>query len=628
MALEFFDRLPKKLTQAEETLRMHLRDAAKIVAQLLPPGNVVSLQEWVECRMPGEVELGTDDAGLVVLRPARNSRDKDPDPVLKSFLNRLPDDTFLQEEEDLREAIVSVIEKGPETLAQVKRTPSVMKVTKVLLPVAIKLEDWIERRIGAEVAVESDASGQRVCRLMGSEPLGHGVRQESSRNLQKDRSEDFIQMLPKDSFLPEEEKLRMAIFDFLASWSAQELATLQHCSQHPVVAEAKRALFKNQAVNFKDWIEKRIGGELILQPDRHGRELEIHLTPAARPVVAERVALLHKHPPAWRPPPAHSGPGIPVPMPHVMAPAPMSEREQRQASARQRPERRDRRQEKRDKEMEAEPREPREPPNEAQVQHAKQAFFDELPADELLEKELELRQILLDQMDIYFQKDPTGEGPALSMIASKVKAYQAIKSSLLKNSVSLKDWIDRRIGGEVATKLAKNGQVVIYHRNGEVHEGDDGEVAEVIDESMEASEVLDGKAQGFFDGLPPDGFLSSEEELREAIMNFLEEWQESQPPTIKQLERTPQIRELMKLCFSSAPSSVSLKMWIDRRIGGEIHTWRKDGRSREVYFGRREDHGDEADADNLEEMAEASSTKKRKVEEGDGAPNFGKGKGR
>eukprot|EP00434_Breviolum_minutum_P032232 symbB.v1.2.028506.t1/scaffold3027.1/size65053/4 len=235
----------------------------------------------------------------------------------------------------------------------------------------------------------------------------------------------------------------------------------------------------------------------ILQPDRHGRELEIHLTPAARPVVAERVALLHKHPPAWRPPPAHSVPGIPVPMPHVMAPAPMSEREQRQASARQRPERRERRQEKRDK-VKAEPREPREPPNEAQVQHSKQnAFFDELPADELLDKELELRQILLDQMDIYFQKDPTGEGPALSMIASKVK-------------------------------------VVIYHRNGE---GDDGEVGggdviDVHDESMEA--------QGFFEGLPPDGFLSSEEELREAIMNFLDGWQESQPPTIKQLERTPQ----------------------------------------------------------------------------------------
>eukprot|EP00438_Fugacium_kawagutii_P021410 Skav218871 [mRNA] locus=scaffold843:78268:87978:- [translate_table: standard] len=66
MALEFFDRLPKKLTPVEETLRTHLREAARAAAQLLPPGNVVSLQEWVECRMPGEVELGTDDAGLAI----------------------------------------------------------------------------------------------------------------------------------------------------------------------------------------------------------------------------------------------------------------------------------------------------------------------------------------------------------------------------------------------------------------------------------------------------------------------------------------------------------------------------------------------------------------------------------
>lgn len=28
----------------------------------------------------------------------------------------------------------------------------------------------------------------------------------------------------------------------------------------------------------------------------------------------------------------------------------------------------------------------------------------------------------------------------------------------------------------------------------------------------------DAKAQGFFEGLPPDGFLSSEEELREVWM--------------------------------------------------------------------------------------------------------------
>lgn len=611
MALEFFDRLPKKLTQAEETLRGHLRDAARTAANFLPPGNVVSLQEWVECRMPGEVELGTDDAGLVVLRPARNAREKEPDPALQSFLSRLPADQFLQEEEDLREAIVSACEKAPETLAQVKRLPSVLKCTKVLLPAAIKLEDWIERRIGAEVAVETDAAGQRVCRLMGSEPL---PRQES-RNREKDRSEEFFRMLPKDSFLPEEEKLRMAIFDFLAGWSAQELATLQHCAQNPAVAEAKRGMFASHAVNFKDWIERRIGGELILRPDPAGRgELEIHLTPAARPVVAERVALLQarKPPGIWpapaRPPPhsLHSAPPIPAPMPHMVA-----------SGGSERNERSNRQERRRDKER-------KEPQHRDEA--SKQSFFDKLPAEELLEKELELRQILLDSLDIYFQKHPAGEGPALSMIAGQTKAYQEIKSSFLKG-VSLREWVDRRIGGEVATKMGSNGQVIIFPRDRE------GQVnADVADEVMEAADLLDGKAQDFFDNLPPDGFLSQEEVLREAILNFLEAWDDvSAPPTLKVLQRNSEIRDLTKACLSGAPSNVSLKMWIDRRIGGEIATWRKDGRAREVSIGLRTDHGEEADAANSieEAAAEASSTKKRKVEEGgDGQFGSGKGKGR
>lgn len=611
MALEFFDRLPKKLTQAEETLRGHLRDAARTAANFLPPGNVVSLQEWVECRMPGEVELGTDDAGLVVLRPARNAREKEPDPALQSFLSRLPADQFLQEEEDLREAIVSACEKAPETLAQVKRLPSVLKCTKVLLPAAIKLEDWIERRIGAEVAVETDAAGQRVCRLMGSEPL---PRQES-RNREKDRSEEFFRMLPKASFLPEEEKLRMAIFDFLAGWSAQELATLQHCAQNPAVAEAKRGMFASHAVNFKDWIERRIGGELILRPDPAGRgELEIHLTPAARPVVAERVALLQarKPPGIWpapaRPPPhsLHSAPPIPAPMPHMVA-----------SGGSERNERSNRQERRRDKER-------KEPQHRDEA--SKQSFFDKLPAEELLEKELELRQILLDSLDIYFQKHPAGEGPALSMIAGQTKAYQEIKSSFLKG-VSLREWVDRRIGGEVATKMGSNGQVIIFPRDRE------GQVnADVADEVMEAADLLDGKAQDFFDNLPPDGFLSQEEVLREAILNFLESWDDvSAPPTLKVLQRNSEIRDLTKACLSGAPSNVSLKMWIDRRIGGEIATWRKDGRAREVSIGLRTDHGAEADAANSieEAAAEASSTKKRKVEEGgDGQFGSGKGKGR
>ncbi|CAL1139972.1 unnamed protein product [Cladocopium goreaui] len=468
--------------------------------------------------------------------------------LCQSFLSRLPADQFLQEEDGPCDPMIwriggskrsdrqrrspragassnarDACEKAPETLAQVKRLPSVLKCTKVqvLLPAAIKLEDWIERRIGAEVAVETDAAGQRVCRLMGSEPL---PRQES-RNREKDRSEEFFRMLPKDSFLPEEEKLRMAIFDFLAGWSAQELATLQRCAQNPAVAEAKRGMFASHAVNFKDWIERRIGGELILRPDPAGRgELEIHLTPAARPVVAERVALLQarKPPGIWpapaRPPPhsLHSAPPIPAPMPHMVA-----------SGGSERNERSNRQERRRDKER-------KEPQHRDEA--SKQSFFDKLPAEELLEKELELRQILLDSLDIYFQKHPAGEGPALSMIAGQTKAYQEIKSSFLKG-VSLREWVDRRIGGEVATKMGSNGQVIIFPRDRE------GQVnADVADEVMEAADLLDGKAQDFFDNLPPDGFLSQEEVLREAILNFLEAWDDvSAPPTLKVLQRNSEV---------------------------------------------------------------------------------------
>ncbi|CAJ1457156.1 unnamed protein product, partial [Effrenium voratum] len=131
--------------------------------------------------------------------------------------------------ENLREAIVAAVEKGPATLAQVKRIPTVIKFTKILLPQAVALEDWIERRIGAEVAVDSDERGQRICRSM------HGPVAT------KEAPPDFFSSLPKDSFLPEEERLRLAIFDFLAGWSSPDLATLNICAQHPPVAEAETA---------------------------------------------------------------------------------------------------------------------------------------------------------------------------------------------------------------------------------------------------------------------------------------------------------------------------------------------------------------------------------------------------
>ncbi|CAE7744476.1 cfap77 [Symbiodinium sp. CCMP2592] len=53
-----------------------------------------------------------------------------------------------------------------------------------------------------------------------------------------------------------------------------------------------------------------------------------------------------------------------------------------------------------------------------------------------------------------------------------------------------------------------------------------------------------------------------------------------------------QVIDARDACLSGS-SGVTLKMWIDRRIGGEIAAWRKNGRG-DVFIGLREVWGDEA----------------------------------
>eukprot|EP00438_Fugacium_kawagutii_P021408 Skav218869 [mRNA] locus=scaffold843:46906:61654:- [translate_table: standard] len=181
----------------------------------------------------------------------------------------------------------------------------------------------------------------------------------------------------------------------------------------------------------------------------------------------------------------------------------------------------DRRPERSNRQDRRKDREANRPENrDANNEEQKKSFWQSLPADELLETELELRQILMDHMDAYFKRFPTGEGPPLSNI--KDKGYQPIKNNWLRN-VSLKDWIDRRIGGEVATKMGSNGQVIIYPRT---EEGN----GDTQDEPMEATEVLDAKAQA----------------APGAILSFLEAWQETTPPSLKELQRSEEARSEAK----------------------------------------------------------------------------------
>lgn len=573
MAAAFLSRLPGRLTQVEMTLRDHLIGAARAAQQLLPPDDTVSLQEWVESRMPGDVDMGTDSSGNVVLKmPRRGGRGgKAPElsPAAQAFLSRLPGDSFFPEEEQLRDAIIQAVSSRPVPLPQLKKDRRIISVVKAFIPDAVGLEDWMERRIGGEVAVLRDGP-QIMVSLAGAEPPSQP--QESK--------EAFFARLPKSHFLPEEERMRLAIFDFLAGWSSQELATLSHAGGDERVKEARRVFLDHTPVKLKDWVEHRIGAEIALKRNSKGQE-EIHLSPAARPFVAERVAVLRSAPPAMPPP--------------VQQP-PMRQPPAGRAPPQQK-----------GKGEKMEPRRNTEPTGEA----AKASFFAKLPAEEMLDQELELRELIVDFIQKHKASHPSEEGPLLTDVG-KDRQCRKLRGEFLQGIVSLREWIDRRIGGEIATKTGPNAQVIIMFRDGMAPE-----IAQDADDGAAEATGSEDKREVFFGSLPQDGFLPEEEALREALLNFLETWTSSDPPHLSDAGNDPEIREARNAALPKS-SGASLKHWIDRRIGGEIATWRMNGTAMQVSWGLREMWDEIANEANKKELAlskdGSSIGRKRKAE--------------
>ncbi|CAE8725425.1 unnamed protein product [Polarella glacialis] len=485
----------------------------------------------------------------------------------QAFLAKLPSDSFKPEEENLREVLVSALERGSLLLSQVKLNAKIIGATKAFLPGSVSIEDWIERRIGAEVSLVTNEQGQRVCVLNGSPA-------------EDDTREAFFASLPRDSFSREEERLRLAIFDFLAAWSSQELATLAHAGGDRNVQDARKALLGpgDRVVSMREWVERRIGGELSL---KHGDE--IHLHPVAKPLIAERVALLHAR--------------MPPPMP-PMAPRMPPVREPRERR-----------------------RDERDSGEGAEANRVK--FFSALPSEELTDTELQLREVLLDQMERFCAQHPGKDGPLLSEIAQD-KALQKLRSKLLPGQVSLREWIDRRIGGEIASRQVPNGQVQILSREamdksqssrGGKRDRSEAPVRDQDEGNREAEKDVAEKREAFFASLSADGFAPEEEALRDAILTFLETWTGADAPLLTKLGEDSQVQGAKQAFFKK--SRVSLKAWIDRRIGGEVATWRADPRSPDVAVGLREQWGEVAAAALAEEAAGAGSKR----------PKTGKGKG-
>jgi len=342
------------------------------------------------------------------------------------------------------------------------------------------LQTWIDRRLGGEVTAHIDSKGYVEVSLIVS----------TARP-----DETFFANLDDNSFSKEESDLRESIFDFLAAWQSSDLATFSDLSSDANVTACVKA-FLPPAVSLEDWIERRIGGEVEIQQG------SVQVLPEARKIVCEKYeAILRQQqqqattvparfPPM--PPPAKGGKGKGAPSP---------------------------------------------------VMESKEKWLERLPSHELTGDEVQLRQALLDWLDVWARR-PTGRGlkgaaPLIGDAMTDPRISQH-RTRLLPANVSLKDWIEARIGGEVELRENQRGQMEVL-RGGETNQD----------------------PNGILDSLPEDALNDQELELRQVVLGLIK----STPQRLQQLSQNPAVVAAKRKFL---PDEVTLTEWIDRRIGAEV----------------------------------------------------------
>eukprot|EP00927_Polykrikos_kofoidii_P075005 TRINITY_DN7105_c0_g3_i1.p1 TRINITY_DN7105_c0_g3~~TRINITY_DN7105_c0_g3_i1.p1 ORF type:complete len:705 (-),score=153.52 TRINITY_DN7105_c0_g3_i1:299-2413(-) len=546
----FFSKLPATLTPAEEELRDFLRLVANAAGALLP--SEVALQEWVERRMPGEVMFSTSASGAIHFSAIEELAGAS---LTAAFFDKLPDDSFLPEEEGLRAALTSALAGGPSSLDSVMANLKVKVARSAFLPKEVQLHEWIEKRIGAEVVVSMDDKGQRMCELAsGADAWQPEVSQQSVAFTPAER-EAFFADLPPDAFLPEEEILRDAIFDFLATWKSQELATLSLVGGDRAVQTA-RASFLPKEVHLKDWVERRIGGDIELKQDVKTGQLIVHLSPTARPIVTAKYEALEK-----------------------------ATREQDASKP---------------KEREQVPAE----------------FFASLPPDELKEEEVNLRGALLDWLHTWHANKKPGAPPPVLADAGQSKGVQHWRAVLLPREVTLREWIDRRIGADIELVRDERGQYQVF-AGGKAPKST-APPPPPPPPAPPAPPVLNRRSEtppspppppnggslgeAFFARLPEDELSSDELVLRQAVFDWIEQSRPSEtPPFLSDASRNRAVQQARSALL---PAELPLRMWIERRIGGEVEVT-KDDRGRFLLYARNAERPKREEGNHRRDQLEA-----------------------
>jgi hypothetical protein len=180
------------------------------------------------------------------------------------------------------------------------------------------------------------------------------------------------------------------------------------------------------------------------------------------------------------------------------------------------------------------------------------AFFNTLPPDTFLPWE---EQLYISLERVLHRKSRS----TLSKIAEHPLNAPLLTEHLPK-SVTLEDWILRRVGAEFGVVLDANNEKTVTRRDAHTNL---------------RNPKAPGSEQGtedFFKSLPEASFSSEESALRDAVLRFLEDWPKQSssklgPAKSIDLGADERVR-IAKVSF--LPPNISLTTWCKRRIGGEV----------------------------------------------------------
>ncbi|CAE6962148.1 unnamed protein product, partial [Symbiodinium sp. CCMP2456] len=410
------------------------------------------------------------------------------------FFASLPAEEFEDYEAELREVLINAAAKAKDL---------------DLIGGKFPLQQWIDRRLGGELHSTVDDQSRCEIALIGA---------AGDPNSESDEAAAFFQGLSDESFSTEEENLRDSIFDFLAGWQkGMQKAKLSELSADARVQTCVRALLP-ASVSLADWMERRIGGEIEIHQDESGNDV-IHVTPEAVKIVAEKMKSRGAAP-------GNSAQQFPFPPPppagHTVPPKGTGFTAKGAKGGGK----------------------PPPPPL------SKEAFLQSLPADELTGDEVALREALLYWIETWRPGSGKGKGGSAAPLVSDVAVNPQIlklRQKLLPTTVTLQEWVEARIGGEIEIRSNQKGHLEMLLRS--PAEGAEPEPAQ------DASAILDE--------LPQDALTEEELELREKVLELVS----SSPMPLRHVSHTPKVLTLKRKFL---PDEVPLRDWIDRRIGAEV----------------------------------------------------------